>query len=292
MLATVLALVGLGTACGWEDTVVVGSKDFVEQDILGELIAQELEAVGVPVDRRFHLGGTNVAHQALTSGAIDLYVEYSGTALTAVLGRDPIHDADSVYTVVEAEYLARWGVVAGPPLGFENTFALIVRRADADSLGLTTIGDLAAYAASWRAGFGPEFMARPDGYDGLKAAYQLEFGEVRQMDLGLLYRALAENEIDLAVGNSTDGQISALDLTTLSDNRRYFPPYQAVPFVRRETLERQPVVWGVLQGLSGTLTADEMRALNRLVVADGMDIPAAVRRWRSTHTPRPPVVGE
>ncbi|MBW3660686.1 MAG: ABC transporter substrate-binding protein [Gemmatimonadetes bacterium] len=267
--------------CGGPGAVTVGSKDFVEQDVLAELIAQELEARGVPVERRFHFGGTDITHEALKRGAIDLYVEYSGTALVAILDRAPIHDADSVYTVVEEAYLDRWDLVLGPPLGFENTFALMVRRADADSLGLATISDLAGVDAGWTAGFGPEFMSRADGYPGLARAYGLEFGSVRQMDLGLLYRALEQGGIDVAVGNSTDGQIAALDLVVLEDDRDFFPPYQAVPVVRRETLESHPPVWTALQELEGAISTEAMRELNRRVVVEGVDIPRAVRRWRA-----------
>lgn len=280
-LALALALAG----CGGDGAVVVGSKDFVEQEILGEMLAQELEARGVPVERRFHFGGTSLTHRALVSGEIDLYPEYSGTALTAVLGRPPIHDADSVRTTIEEAYLDRWGLVVGPPLGFENTFAFVVRAADADSLGLVTIGDLAAVDEEWTLGVGPEFVERPDGYDGIRAVYGVDFAAVRQMDLGLLYRALAEGEIDVAVGNSTDGQIAALDLVVLADNRRYFPPYQAVPVVRRETLERHPPVWETLQALEGALDADAMRALNLEVLSGRGDIAAAVRRWRAERAP-------
>lgn len=271
------------TACGGPGSVAVGSKDFVEQDVLAELISQELEERGVPVERRFHFGGTDITHEALKRGDIDLYVEYSGTALVAVLDRDPIHDADSVYTVVEEEYLDRWDLVLGPPLGFENTFALVVRRADADSLGLATVSDLGAVDDGWTAGFGPEFMSREDGYPGLKRAYGLEFGAVRQMDLGLLYRALVQGAIDVAVGNSTDGQIAALDLVVLEDDRDFFPPYQAVPVVRRGTLESHPPVWTVLQSLERAISTEAMRELNRQVVVENVDIPRAVRRWRATH---------
>lgn len=281
VLAAAVAAV-LAAGCGGGDPVAVGSKDFIEQDVLAEILAQELEERGVEVRRRFHFGGTNLAHRALVEGDLDLYVEYTGTMLTAVLDRDPIRDADSVYTVVEEAYLDRWDLVLGPPLGFENTFALVVRAADADSLGLETIGDLTRVDGQWSAGFGPEFMSRPDGYPGLREAYGLDFARVRQMDLGLLYRALDQGEIDVAVANSTDGQIAALDLRVLADNRRWFPPYQAVPVVRRGTLERYPVVWDVLQSLAGAIPADEMRELNRRVVMEGGDVSRVVRRWRAT----------
>jgi len=272
-------------ACGGEAPVVVASKNFVEQDILGELVAQELEARGIPVERRLHLGGTFVCHTALVQGEADVYVEYTGTAYTAILERPPISDPDSVLLVVESEYAQRWDLAWGPPLGFENTFALVVREADADSLGLATISDLARVASGMTAGFGPEFMAREDGYPGLARAYRFEFGEVRQMELGLMYRALEGGQIDLAVANSTDGQIAGLDLVVLRDDRRYFPPYQAAPVVRRETLERLPAVWDALQGLEGALDDEAMRELNYRVAVEGQDAAAVVRSWRESRQP-------
>ena len=270
----------LAAACGGEAPVVVASKNFVEQDILGELVAQELEARGIPVDRRFHLGGTFVCHTALVDGEADVYVEYTGTAYTAILELPPISDPDSVLLAVESEYAERWDLAWGPPLGFENTFALVVRRADADSRGLATISDLARVASGMTAGFGPEFMAREDGYPGLSSTYGIEFGEVRQMDLGLMYRALEGGQIDVAVANSTDGQIAGLGLVVLRDDRQYFPPYQAAPVVRRETLERLPAVWDALLGLEEALDVEAMRELNYRVAVEGEDAAAVVRAWR------------
>lgn len=273
------ALLVLGLACGPADPVVVGSKNFTEQDVLGEILAQELEARGVPVERRFHLGGTFVCHNAIVDGEIDLYPEYTGTALTAILKRSPIQDPERAFREVADAYAARWRLEWGPPLGFENTFALVVRRADAESLDLTTITDLGPAAVRMRAGFGPEFMAREDGYPGLAKAYGFEFGRILQLDLGLMYRALAEREIDVAVANSTDGRIESLDLVVLTDDRRYFPPYQAAPVVRSETLGRHPAVGEVLAGLEGSLDEAGMRALNREVEAGG-DLASVVRAWR------------
>jgi osmoprotectant transport system substrate-binding protein len=276
-------MLGISLAgCGGGGPVVVASKNFVEQDILGELLAQELEASGVPVERRLHLGGTFVCHNALVEGEADLYVEYTGTAYTAVLEREATADPDSVLLVVESEYADRWDLAWGPPLGFENTFALVVRRPDADSLGLTTISDLASEAPGMTAGFGPEFMARQDGYPGLSRVYEFEFGEVRQMELGLMYRALEEGQIDVAVANSTDGQIAGLGLVVLRDDRQYFPPYQAAPVVRRDTLERHPAVWEVLLGLEESLTDETMRELNHQVAVEGKDVAAVVRTWRES----------
>ena len=281
-LAFTTAALLFAAACGGEDPVVVASKNFTEQDILGELVAQELEARGVPVERRLHLGGTFVCHNALVQGEADVYVEYTGTAYTAILELPPMSDPDSVLLAVESEYAERWDLAWGPPLGFENTFALVVRGADADSLELVTVSDLARVASGLTAGFGPEFMAREDGYPGLSRAYGIEFGEVRQMELGLMYRALEDGGIDVAVANSTDGQIAGLDLVVLRDDRQYFPPYQAAPVVRRETLERLPAVWEALQGLEGALDDKAMRELNYRVAVEGEDAATVVRSWRES----------
>jgi osmoprotectant transport system substrate-binding protein len=280
--ALLIPLAVVAWACGGDRPVVVASKNFVEQDILGELLAQELEASGVPVERRLHLGGTFVCHNALVEGEADVYVEYTGTAYTAILERTGTADPDSVLLAVESEYADRWDLAWGPPLGFENTFALVVRRADAESLGLTTISDLVLEAPRMTAGFGPEFMAREDGYAGLARAYGFEFGDVRQLELGLMYRALEEGQIDVAVANSTDGQIAGLDLVVLRDDRQYFPPYQAAPVVRREMLERHPAAWEVLVGLEDALDDVTMRELNHQVAVEGKDAAAVVRAWRES----------
>ncbi len=287
-----LTLLGLGAsaACGGEDPVVVASKNFVEQNILGELVAQELEARGIPVERRLHLGGTFVCHNALVAGEADVYVEYTGTAYTAILERPPISDPDSVLLAVESEYAERWDLAWAPPLGFENTFALVVRRSDADSLNLSAISDLARVAGELTAGFGPEFMAREDGYTGLARAYGIEFGNVRQLELGLMYRALEDGEIDVAVANSTDGQIEGLGLVVLRDDLRYFPPYQAAPVVRRDLLERIPAVWDALTGLEASLDDAGMRALNHQVAVEGRDPATVVREWRAARAAAEPVV--
>lgn len=277
----VVFLLGLSCACGSGDAVVIGSKNFTEQNVLGEILAQELEARGIPVERRFHLGGTFVCHSALVGDEIDLYPEYTGTALTAILERPPAQDPERVYREVSEAYLRRWDLVWGSPLGFENTFALVVRKADADSLELETISDLARVTGRMTAGFGPEFMARQDGYPGLGKTYGLGFGRIRQMDLGLMYRALAQRQIDVAVANSTDGRIDAMDLVVLVDDRRYFPPYEAAPVVRREVLERHPGVGEALADLAGALDGPTMRALNREVDLEGGDLAEVVRGWRA-----------
>jgi osmoprotectant transport system permease protein len=260
--------------------VRVGSKDFTESVILAEIFAQELEARGLRVERRYELGG-NLAHEALVAGEVDAYPEYTGTSLMSILRRPPATDPRAVYETVRADYAARFDVEVGPPLGFEDTFAILVRSADARRLGLKTISDAAEHAPGWRAGFGQDFMSRADGYEGFARAYGLRFaGRPREMDLSLSYRALAEGQVDVIAGNSTDGMIANLDLAQLEDDRRYFPPYEAVLLARRDALARRPAAGEVLRRLAGSITTDEMRRLNFEV--DGAKRPAAdvVREWR------------
>ncbi|MFN2481603.1 MAG: ABC transporter permease/substrate-binding protein [Pyrinomonadaceae bacterium] len=260
--------------------VRVGSKDFTESVILAELLAQLLEERGVTVERRFELGG-NLCHDALTASEIDASPEYTGTSFTAILKHQPLTDPRAVYDQVRREYGERFGVEVSPPLGFSNDFAILVRGRDARALALRTISDATAHARDWRAGFGQDFVSRPDGYEGFARTYNLKFRDrPREMDLSLTYRALAAGEVDIIAGNSTDGLISALDLTQLADDRHYFPPYEAVFLTRRDALSRAEALREVLQTLSGALPTDEMRRLN-FEVDGGKRAPAeVVREWR------------
>ena len=259
--------------------LTVGSKDFTESVILAEIFAQALEARGVRVERRYELGG-NLAHDSLVAGRIDAYPEYTGTSLMAILKHPPATDARAVYERVKADYAARFDVEVGPPLGFEDTFAVLVRSEDARRLNLKTVSDAVPHAPGWRAGFGQDFMSRADGYEGFARAYGLRFaGRPREMDLSLSYRALADGEVDVIAGNSTDGMIATLGLTQLEDDRHYFPPYEAVILLRRDALARLPPAGHVLRRLAGAISTDEMRRLNYEV--DGRKRPAAevVREW-------------
>ena len=245
--------------------IAVGSKDFTEQVILGEILAQAIEAkTGMQVERRFDLGG-NLAHDALVGGEIDLYVEYTGTGLLAILKEPPLADPQEVYRRVKAAYAKRFNIEWTEPLGFNNTFAILIRGDDAKKLGLKTVSDVAQVSSQWRAGFGQDFMSRADGYAGFSKAYGLHFEATREMDLSLTYRALAENQVDLIAGNSTDGLISRYRLFQLEDDRHYFPPYDAVPVVRQAIMQKHPELRATLKGLSGILTVDEMRKLNYAV---------------------------
>ena len=281
--AALLFLFALLAGCGpaREERIVVGSKNFTEQVVLGELLAQHLEnRTGLTVERRFYLTGSYICHQSLRAGRIDLYVEYTGTALTALLKEKPEGNPREVFARVRQAYAERFGLEVTEPLGFENTFAIVVRGEDARQLNLKTLSQAAAHTSGWRAGFGYEFMERPDGYAGLAAAYGLRFAAPpRIMDLGLLYRALKEKQVDLVAGNSTDGLIAALDLAVLEDDRRYFPPYEAVPIVRRDALARHPEVRAALAELAGRINADEMRRLNYAVDAEHRDVADVVREF-------------
>jgi glycine betaine/choline ABC-type transport system substrate-binding protein len=268
--------------CRPADRVVVGSKNFSEQVLLGEIVAQSIERrAHLPVQRRLGLGGTFVCDHALRAGEIDVYVEYTGTAFTAILKRPPISDRARVLEEVRNAYAAS-GIDWTSPLGFENAFALVVRAEDAERLGVRTISDLAAHP-EWRAAFGYEFMERADGFAGLARTYGLRFEQPpRTLDLGLLYRALVDRQADVAAGNSTDGLIASLGLRVLTDDRGYFPPYDAVPVVRRSVLDRHPEVRAALESLGGRIDAEEMRRLNYRVDGDKVSAEQVAREFLSS----------
>jgi osmoprotectant transport system substrate-binding protein len=282
-------LAALFTACGpsRDNRIVVGSKNFTEQLILGEIIAQQIEArTHLPVERRFYLAGTYICHQAILGGRIDIYPEYTGTALTAVLKEKPEGDRGAVYGQVKSDYEKRFNLTLGPTLGFNDTFAIEIRGDDARRLGLTTISQAATYTPQWRAGFGYEFTERPDGYKGLTATYGLRFADSpRIMDLGLLTRALKDKQVDLIAGNTTDGLIPALDLFVLEDDRHYFPPYEAVPVIRQEMLARHPEVRRALDELAGKISDDTMRQLNYAVDGQHRDVKEVVREFLKKNGP-------
>lgn len=267
-----LGLVLLLAACGRPDGVVVGSKNFTEQRVLGELLAQTIESAGVPVTRRLDLGGTFVCDSAIRNGQIDVYVEYTGTALGAILKAPADGDAMQVLATVRERY-APAGLVWTAPLGFDNTFALVVRG----DVAAETISAAVPLARDWRAAFGYEFKERADGYPALGRTYGLAFADVRIMDLGLLYRALVDKQADLVVGSATDGTIQRLGLRVLADDRHAFPPYEAVPVVRRAALDAHPALGPALDSLGGRLDVATMRRLNERVDGEH-ESPAAVVR--------------
>ena len=263
--------------------VVIGSKFFTEQVVLAELLAQHIEArTGIPVERKTNLGGTLLIHKAMLASDLDLYVEYTGTALTAVLGEAPKGSSQAVFDRVKEQYAQRFGMDVTEPLGFENTFAMVVRSDDAEKLHLKNMSDIATLAPKWHAAVGYEFLERPDGFKGWSEIYGLKFAETpRVMDLGLLYRALTQHQADIVAGNSTDGLIVTLHLVPLNDDKHYFPPYDAVPIVRHATLEKYPEIRTALQELGGKISAEEMRQMNAAVDADQRDVKDVVREFRA-----------
>lgn len=256
-------------ACGEKPAVVVGSKNLTEQAILGEILAQQIERrLHVKVERKLNLGGTLVAHKALVAGEIDLYPEYTGTALTAVLKQKAMQDPAAVFDEVKALYAARWKLDWLRPLGFNNTFAMIIQKKEAEAKGIRTLSQAAA-AHPWTLGIGYEFAQRPDGLDGLLSTYGLHMAEPpRTMDLGLLYTALKDNQVDMIAASATDGQISNMNVEVLEDDKHYFPPYQCAVVVREAAEQRLPGLRAALEELSGKISDEEMRKLNAAVDVD------------------------
>ncbi len=273
------------------DRPVIGAKNFTEQVVLGELLAQHIEAkTGLKVERRFYLAGSYIAQQAIVSGRIDAYVEYTGTALTAILKQPPIRMPDpeqnqaASLATVQRLYKERYGIIATEPLGFENTFAMIVQPTDPGMAGIQTLSQAIPLAPKWPLGVGYEFEERPDGLHGLEAAYGLRFaGAPRTMDLGLLYRALGSHQVTIIAGNSTDGPIAARHLKVLADDKHYFPPYQAVPLVRGAALAHWPQLRPAFADLAGKVSADDMRAMNEAVDGEHKDVVEVVRAFRARH---------
>jgi len=268
-----------------ERKITIGSKFFTEQVILAELLAQHIEArTGIPVERKTNLGGTLLVHKALLAGELDLYVEYTGTALTAVLNETPSGDSSAVYARVKSLYDERFLLEVTEPLGFENTFAMVIRGDDAQRFHLRTMSDLVPIAPKWRVGVGYEFLERPDGFRGWSERYGLHFADKpRVMDLGLIYRALVDHQVDIVAGNSTDGLIESLGLVALQDDKHYFPPYDAVPIVRQSTLARFPQLRGALAELAGKISASDIRRLNYAVEGQLQDPAEVVRQFRVSH---------
>ncbi|MEA5525437.1 glycine betaine ABC transporter substrate-binding protein [Nodularia spumigena] len=264
--------------------IVIASKDFTEQDILGELLAQQIEeTTDLTVTRRPRLGGSFVCHNAIIAGQIDAYIEYTGTAFTAILKQQAVNDPKVVHEQLKQAYAKQFNLEVMPSLGFENTFAMIIRGEDARRYNIQTLSEAAKYTPQWRGGFGYEFLEREDGFPGLAKTYGLRFAISPQiMDLGLIYRALIQKKVDMVAGNSTDGQISRLGLVVLKDNQQYFPPYEAAPIVRKETLNKYPQLRTAINQLSGKITSDEMRELNNLVEGELQDIKTVVREFRKS----------
>lgn len=258
------------------DAIIVGSKNFTEQVILGELLAQAIEREGGKVERKLNLGGTFVCDRGIRAGELDAYVEYTGTAVSAVFHEAVPRDSRRAFERARELY-AGAGVTALDPLGFNNTFAVLVRASDADARRLRTIADLQPVAPAWTPGFGHEFLQRDDGYPGLVRTYGLHFAaQPRAMDLSLIYKALADRQVDVIAGDATSAMIDALRLTPLEDNQHYFPPYDAFPVVRTASLLRYPEITRALKRLAGRVSDADMRAMNAAVDLQHRDVNAVV----------------
>lgn len=268
---------GGGFSAGPLRPVVVASKPFGESFLLAEMFAQLLESRGIGVERRLGLGATEIAFQALRTGAIDVYPEYTGTGLVAVLDEEPTGTAGEVYRRVRSAFRERWGIRWLPPLGFENTYAIAVRSETAESDGLRTLSDLSAVPRRYRAGFSPDFIGRSDGLPGLQSAYGLEPREVRSLLQAVKYEALAAGEVDVIDGYSTDGLIARYDLVVLLDDRGFFPPYQAAPLVGSSLWDTRPDAIRALSELAGMFDVRTIGDLNRRIEVDGDGVPTVAR---------------
>jgi osmoprotectant transport system substrate-binding protein len=283
-IAAAVLLLICTSGCSRTHPLTVGSKNFTEQIILGEIVAQQLErSLHLSVARKLDLGGTLLAQQALRNGEIDMYPEYTGTALTAVLKLPPSSDPAAVMETVRTEYRRRWGLEWLDPLGFDNTFAMVVRGPQARAEGIATLSDAARRKQGWTLGVGYEFLQRPDGLAGLLRTYHLPLdGAPKSMDLGLLYSALEQKQVDMAAANATDGMLSVLDVQVLRDDRHYFPPYQAAVVVRSESLKAHPGLRAALNQLAGKISAAAMRDLNHKVDGAHQPVATVARAWLAT----------
>lgn len=268
-------------SCSRQHEIVVGSKNFTEQVILGEMAAQQLERkLHITVERRLNLGGTLLAHEALRNGQIDLYPEYTGTASTVILKQRAAGDPAKEYMEVKDAYRERFHLTWLPPLGFNDTFAMVVRREDAVRLSKPELS--AANSRRWRLGVFYEFLTRPDGLRKLNEAYSLEWqGTPRSMDLGLLYQALAKKQIDMAAADSTDAPLSGPQYMLLADDKKAFPPYNASLVVRENLLEQNAGVKWALTMLSGRVNEETMRTLNRRVDIEHQPVSLVVKEFLS-----------
>lgn len=264
-------------------TIVIGSKNFTEQLILGELLAQHIESnTKLKVNRQFNLGGTFICHEAVKSGQIAGYVEYTGTSLTAVLKQEPIKDPQAVFDNIKKEYSQQFQLEVMPPLGFENTFAFIVRGEDAKRLQIKTLSAVAQHTPQMRGGFGYEFLERKDGYPAMAKTYGLKFAKIQQMEFGLMYQALKEKQVDLIAANSTDGLISVLNLVVLEDDKKYFPPYQAVPIFNQAILKKHPELRTVINKLTGLISTKDIQTMNYQVDSQSRPVAQVVHDWLQT----------
>jgi osmoprotectant transport system permease protein len=260
--------------------IIIGSKNFTEQVILGELLAQHIENhTKLKVDRRFNLGGTFIAHEAVKAGKIAGYVEYTGTSFTTILKEKPISDPESVYKKVKEYYDQKLKLAVMKPLGFENTFAMIIRGEDAKKWQIKSLSEAGKYSPQMKAGFGYEFLERADGYPGLSKTYGLKFANIKQMELGLMYQALKEKQVDFIAASSTDGLIPVLNLVILEDDKKYFPPYQAIPIFNQEILRKYPELTDTINQLGGKISTTAIQKMNYQVDNQSQPVEKVVSEW-------------
>lgn len=271
---------GSNTANSEEKTIAVGGKEFTEQDILVHLVSELIEAkTDLTVNRKPFLGGTNIVFAALKSGDLDISIDYTGTGLVSILDEEVVNNADEAYRIVKERYNKEFGITWLEPLGFNNTYAIVIREDMAEELSIEKISDLEEYAAEFSFAATQEFMERDDGYSGMKEAYGFEFKEAKEMDPGLLYTAINEKQVDVSVAFATDGRIPAFNLKILEDDKNYFPPYDAAILIRNDTLEKYPELEEVLNSLAGLLTDEEMAKLNAKVDIEQQDSKEVARDW-------------
>lgn len=289
LITMILAFVFSLTACGGdtdtsntsnEGTVVVGGKEFTEQDIMVHLVSELIEAnTNLKVERKPFLGGTNIVFTAMKTGDLDISVDYTGTGLVSILGEEVVNDADEAYRIVKEKYNEQFDITWLEPLGFNNTYAIVMKEEVANELGIEKISDLKEYAADFSFAATQEFIERDDGYSGMKEVYGFEFKDARGMDPGLLYTAIDEGQVDVSVAFATDGRIPAFNLMILEDDKNYFPPYDAAVLIRNDTLEKYPELEEVLNSLAGLLTDEEMAKLNAQVDIEGKDSRQVAKDW-------------
>ena len=289
ILVIVLGIISLGISglviFNWQftsttPTITIGSKNFTEQVILGEILAQQIENhTQLKVERKFNLGGTFVCHEAVKSGKIAGYVEYTGTAFTAILKEKPITDPQIVYEKTKQVYREKYNLIVMPSLGFENNYAIIIRSEDAKKWQVKNLSEIATYSNQLKAGFGYEFLERADGYSGLSKIYQLQFADINQMELGLMYEALKQKQVDLIAAISTDGLIPVLNLVILADDKKYFPPYEAVPVFNQQILQKYPELANAINRLGGKISTSQMQRMNYQVDNQSRPVHDVVREW-------------
>ena len=279
-----IALLGIAACGGGERKVVIGSKEFTEQVILREMMAALIEGNSdIKTEQKF-LGGTLICFNSLKSGDIDLYAEYTGTALTAILKQEPMKELQKVYDTVKDAFKQQYELVWLEPLGFNNTYTLTMRRDQAQELGVQTISDLEAHKDKLTSGFTHEFVERPDGYPGLVKHYGFKLEKKpKGMDPGLMYKAIAEGNVDLICGFATDGRIPAFDLVMLKDDKQFFPPYYAAPVIRTDTLKKYPKLEGILNKLAGKIDDKTMAQLNYEVDEEGRQAAEVAKEFLQKH---------